>query len=252
MDKVTTLSAGKGKKTDTSAPLEVGMAAGINDEEALEEIHGRASELAVQAVYKGKGATGGWNGGKASNWSAQRYFNGGKGEKGANRAGKGRWSKTGGKKGGKGQEKGDNGNNRGCWNCGKAGNVAANCIKGSWKRSLYAADKDKEDESYAWCLLDESESEQWQEVVSNKSIVNLKKIANGSLLSVENSCCAPPQKVVEVRDNWANIRATMGTGVVGHVPTTGIELHKYSKEILRSKWRKDQRLGREDHTIQIR
>ena len=48
MDKVTTLSAGKGKKTDTSAPLEVGMAAGINDDEALEEIHGRASKQSTR------------------------------------------------------------------------------------------------------------------------------------------------------------------------------------------------------------
>ena len=64
MDKVTTHSATKGKNIDTSAPMEIGMAAGADGEEAFEEGYGRTSELAVQAVYKGTGAKGGWNGGQ--------------------------------------------------------------------------------------------------------------------------------------------------------------------------------------------
>ena len=120
------------------------MAAGTDGEETFEEGYGKTSELAVQAVYKGTGAKGGWNGGKGPSWSVQKHFNSGKGEKGANRAGKGQWSKTGGKKGGKGQEKGGKGDTRVCWSCGKTGHIAANCIKGSWNRSLNAVEKTKE------------------------------------------------------------------------------------------------------------
>ena len=43
-----------------------------------------------------------------------------------------------------------------------------------------------EDELHAWCLLEESENEQWQEVTSKKSNMKTKKFAHESLLSVEN------------------------------------------------------------------
>ena len=66
------------------------------------------------------------------------------------------------------------------------------------------------DELHAWCLLEESENERWQEVTSKKS-------TDESLLSVENNSCASPRKVIEVEDNWVNIRATMDTGAAGHV-----------------------------------
>ena len=51
--KVTTHSASKVKKIDTSAPMEIGMAAGTDGEEAFEEGHGKATELAVQASVQG-------------------------------------------------------------------------------------------------------------------------------------------------------------------------------------------------------
>ena len=107
----------------------------------------------------------------------------------ANRAGKGQRSKTGGKKGGKGGE------TRVCWSCGKTGHIAANCVKGSWNMSRKAVEEDKEDiseevhededELHAWCLLEVSESEQWQEVTSKKSKLKTKKFAHESLLSVQ-------------------------------------------------------------------
>ena len=63
------------------------------------------------------------------------------------------------------------------WSCGKAAHLAANCTKGSWNRRLNAVDEDKGDisvemhedeyELHAWCLLEESEKEQWQEVLRN-------------------------------------------------------------------------------------
>ena len=96
IDKVTTHLSSKVKKIDTCAPIEIGMADG---EEAFVEGCGKASELAVQAVYKETGAKCGWSGGKGPSWSVQKYFiSGERVKKGANRGGKGQWSKTGGKK----------------------------------------------------------------------------------------------------------------------------------------------------------
>ena len=56
--------------------------------------------------------------------------------------------------------------------------TAAGCRKGSSK-NLYAIDEDEnqnveesaeeEDDLQAWCLLEESESEQWQEVISRRN-----------------------------------------------------------------------------------
>ena len=94
IDKVTTHSISKVKKIDTSAPMQIGLAARTDGEEAFKKGYGKTFELAVQAVYQGTGGKGGWNGGKGPSWSVQIYFNSGKGEKGANRAGKGQWSKT--------------------------------------------------------------------------------------------------------------------------------------------------------------
>ena len=73
-----------------------------------------------------------------------------------------------------------------------------------------------ENELHAWRLLEESENEQWQEVTSKKSKLNKKKLDHGSLLSVENNSGVPSRKVIEVKDNWVNTRATLDTGAVGH------------------------------------
>ena len=48
-----------------------------------------------------------------------------------------------------------------------------------------------------------------------KSKLKTKKFAHGPLLSVENNSCASPRNVIEVMDNWENLRATVGTS--GHV-----------------------------------
>ena len=37
------------------------------------------------------------------------------------------------------------------------------------------------------------------------------------VLSVENNSCASPRKVVEVEDNWVNVRAAVDTGAAAHV-----------------------------------
>ena len=77
IDKVTSHSVSKVKNIDTSAPMEIGTAAGTHGESAFEEGFGKASELAVQAVYKGTGGKGAWNGGKGPSWSVQKHFNSG-------------------------------------------------------------------------------------------------------------------------------------------------------------------------------
>ena len=73
------------------------------------------------------------------------------------------------------------------------------------------------DELHAWCLWEESETEQWQDVTSKKSKLKTKKFAHESSLSVENNSCASPKNVIQVKDNWVDIRATMDTGAAGHV-----------------------------------
>ena len=65
--------------------------------------------------------------------------------------------------------------------------------------------------------MEESENEQWQEVTSKKSKLKMKRCAQESVLSVENNSCASSRKVVGVKDDWVNIRATMDTGAARHV-----------------------------------
>ena len=102
------------------------------------------------------------------------------------------------KKGGKGQEKGGKGETRTCWTCGKTGHIAAGCREGNGK-NLYAVDEDEnenveesveeEDDLQAWCLLEESESEQWQEVISKRSKQRIKRANQASLIE-----CGEQQK----------------------------------------------------------
>ena len=135
-----------------------------------------------------------------------------------------------GKKGCKGQEKSGKGENRTCWTCGKTGHIAAWCGKGG-KKNLYAMDEDdsedtkeysnrsteSEEDLQAWCILEESESEQWQEVISRRSRQRAKKTNQASLLSVESSHDLSPKKIVEEKDRWVKVRVTMDSGAAGHV-----------------------------------
>ena len=92
---------------------------------------------------------------------------------------------------------------------------------------MYAMDEDdcenveesteSEEDLQAWCLLKESENEQWQEVISRRSKQRVKKANQTSLLSVERSHSFSPKKIVEVKDKWVKVRVTMDSGAVGHV-----------------------------------
>ena len=176
------------------------------------------------------------------------YINSEKGEKGANRAGKGQWFKTGGKKGGKVQQKGGTGDIRVCCSCGKTVHIAPHLTKGSWNRSLNAVKEDKgdisdavsedENELLAWCLLEESDNEQWQEVTRKKPKLK-KKLDHESLLSVENNSGVLPRKVIKVKDNWVNISATLDTGAAASrdVLESDTGSYEHNKDIRCSKWR---------------
>ena len=169
-------------------------------------------------MYKGTGK-GKWGFAKGQSWNEK----GGKSGKGFV---KNSWQKGSGKKGGKGQDKGGKGDTRTCWTCGKTGHIAAGCRKGS-NKNLYAVDEDEnenteesvedEDELQAWCLLEESENEQWQEVINKRTKSRAKRAKQSSLLSVESWKNSDPKKVVETKDKWAKVRVTMDTGAAGHV-----------------------------------
>ena len=75
----------------------------------------------------------------------------------------------------------------------------------------------RKEDLQAWCLLEESENEQWQEVISKRNKQKTRKTNKMSLLSVENSQSLQPKKVVEMKDKWVKVRATMDTGAAGHV-----------------------------------
>ena len=187
--------------------MEIGMATKEDSENASQEGDQRIIDFALQAVYKGAGK-GKWSFGKGQHWNE-------KGGKGGKDGGKSSWQKGSGKKGGKGQEKSGKGENKTCWTCGKTGHVAAWCGKGG-KKNLYAMDEDdsedtneysnrsteSEEDLQAWCILEESESEQWQEVISRRSRQRVKRANQASLLSVESSQSLRPKKIVEVRDTW--------------------------------------------------
>ena len=67
-----------------------------------------------------------------------------------------------------------------------------------------------EDDLQAWCPLEESENEQWQEVISRRNKQRVKRANQASLLSVESSQSLSPKKIVEVGDKWVKVTVTMG------------------------------------------
>ena len=138
IDKVAMVPTAKGKRHDTSAPMEIGMATKEDSENASQEGDRRILDLALQAVNKGA-SKGKWSFSKGQHWN-EKGGKGGKVEENAHDR------KGSGKKGGKGQEKGGKGENRMCWTCGKTGHLAAWCGKGG-KKNFYAMDKDDSEDT---------------------------------------------------------------------------------------------------------
>ena len=53
---------------------------------------------------------------------------------------------------------------------------------------------EEEEDLQAWCLLEESENEQWQEVISKRNKQKARKTNKVSLLSVESSQNLQPEE----------------------------------------------------------
>ena len=104
---------------------------------------------------------------------------------------------------------------------------------------------DNEEELQAWCLLEESEHEQRQPVISRGE---LKKAAGASLLSVDNNQSSSHTTTIEVKDRWLKVRVTTDSGAAGHVmierilPQVKLERNTAPKQFLAA-IRTNQRLG---------
>ena len=167
VDKVSTIPSSKSRRNDTSALMEFGMAAEEDGESVSQEGDQRIMDIALHAVYKGTGKEK-WGFSKGQNWN----------EKGGKDGGRNSWQKGSGKKGGQGQENGGKGESRTCLDVLQDRHIAAWCRKGG-NNILCANDEDdgenaeesteNEEDLQAWCLLEESENEQWQEVISKQN-----------------------------------------------------------------------------------
>ena len=106
---------------------------------------------------------------------------------------------------------------------------------------------DNEEDLQAWCLLEESENEQWQDVITRNKR-RLKKANQASLLSVVISHKSSSKKIVHVKDRRVKVSVTMDSGAAGHVmletmfPRVKLERTTSPKKF-GSKWRTDKRLG---------
>ena len=179
------------KKIDTSAPKEIGMAAGTDG-------------LASQPVYKGTGAKGGWSGGKVPLGACRSTST-------AEMVKKLRIlleMDSGPRAEARKEEK----DQRKVAKVRKTGHIAAICTKGSWNRSLNAVGEDKGDIS--------EEVRENARTSSGKKPPARNQNHHESLQSVENNSGVLPRKVSEVKDHWVNKWATMDTGAAGHAMPT--------------------------------
>ena len=68
---------------------------------------------------------------------------------------------------------------------------------------------DTDEELQARCLLEDSENEQWQEVISKRDKHKVKEANHASLLSVDSSQNSSSKKIIEVTHSWVKARVTM-------------------------------------------
>ena len=200
VDKVATVPTARNRKIDTSAPMEIGLAAKDDGESAREKGQQRIADLPLQAVYKGTGRR------KRVGVGTKK---GSKEEKVAKMVKKNPWQKGNGKKGSKGQEKSDKRETRACWSWKDRSHIAAWCRKGGNKK-LYAIEDDSENNEehlHAWYLLEESENEQCQEVISRRNTQKAKKVNQASPLSVETDNNSSSMKIIEVKDRWVKVES---------------------------------------------
>ena len=66
---------------------------------------------------------------------------------------------------------------------------------------------DSEEDLQAWCLLEDNEHEQWQELISRSDKQKVKKANQASLLRAENSKNSNSKKIIEVKDRWVRVKS---------------------------------------------
>ena len=185
VDKVSTVQSNKSRRNDTSAPMQIGMAAKEDGESASQEGDQRLVDLALQAVWKGTDK-GKWGFGKGQNWNE-------KGGEGGKDGGKKSWQKAAARKEEKGKKRVAKEIPEYVGRAVREDTLLLGAEKGE-NTHLYAVDEDdgenaeesteNEEDLQAWCLLEGSENEQWQEVISKQTKRRVKKDNQASLLSM--------------------------------------------------------------------
>ena len=189
IEKVATVPTARNKKIDASAPMEIGMAAKDDGESARDEGYQRIVDFALQAVYRGTGK-GTWRFGKGQSWNDK----GTKVAKVATMGGRAHDRRVAARKGAKGKRKVAREKLEHVGRVARQDTLQRGVIKKATTNCTLSINVcseirqeavDNDEELQAWCLLEESEHEYWQEEISRKDEQQLKKAAHVSLLSVE-------------------------------------------------------------------
>ena len=159
VDKVAMVPTARGRKQDTSAPMEIGMAAKEDGENASQEGDQTIIELALHAVHKRTGK-GKWGLSKGQNWNE-------KGGKGGKDGGKTRGRKAAVRKEAKGKrkaarEKPERVGRAARWETSQPGAGKDETRTGTpWTKMTDNTEESAENEEdlQAWCILEESENE---------------------------------------------------------------------------------------------
>ena len=124
IDKVATVPTATNRNFDTSAPMEIGMAAKDDSEQFERSRRSANNGHRTAKPFTKERATATWFFGKGHHWIA-KVCPGCKGGNDAKDRGKNSWQKGRGMEGGKGKEKIGKGEARACWTSGKTGHIAA-------------------------------------------------------------------------------------------------------------------------------
>ena len=108
---------------------------------------------------------------------------------------------------------------------------------------------DNEVDLQAWRLLEESEHEQWQEVISRRDKQEAKKSQSGVIVECGEQSQLKSKENRRRKGQMGEVRVTMDSGGAGHVtpetmfPRVKLERTTTPKKVCGRKWRTDQRLG---------
>ena len=83
---------------------------------------------------------------------------------------------------------------------------------------------DNEEELQPWCLQEESESDQVQEVVSRRDKQKGEESQSSVTIEWRTVKIRTRLKIIEVKDRWVKATVTMDSGAAGHVMLEGMFL----------------------------